>query len=149
MIVVNPNEVHVVTGPRPKRLLRIWLTVAMAALASIACQGTSDAPASPVPTASSSVTPVAAPTTAPSRSTTEARPGSTSRREPSLDQRTPFVPLDNPALLTASDAVYLEDDDLVLGLVWEGEARAYPIRMVTFHHIVNDTIAGRPFLVTY
>ena len=67
----------------------------------------------------------------------------------SYSRRTPFVPLDTPQFLTANEATYLPDDDLVLGLEWEGEARAYPIRMLTFHHIVNDEIAGRPFLVTY
>ena len=64
-------------------------------------------------------------------------------------RRTPFVPLDNPTVLTAPEASYLEDDDLVLGLLGNGTARAYPIRMLTFHHIVNDTVDGRPFLVTY
>jgi hypothetical protein len=59
------------------------------------------------------------------------------------------VPLDNPALLDMQDASYLGDDELVLGLYWEGEARAYPIRMITFHHIVNDAIGAKPFLVTY
>ena len=59
------------------------------------------------------------------------------------------MPLDNPAFLTAEEASYLADDDLVLGLEWQGAARAYPIRMVTFHHIVNDTVEGTPLLITY
>ena len=64
-------------------------------------------------------------------------------------RRTPFVPLDNPVFLSGKDANYLRDDDLVLGLEWENVAHAYPVRMLKFHHIVNDTIAGRPFLITY
>ena len=64
-------------------------------------------------------------------------------------RRTPFVPLDNPAALTVQEATYLGDDELVLGLELQGEARAYPIRMVRFHHIVNDTVAGRLFLIIY
>ena len=59
------------------------------------------------------------------------------------------MPLDQPAFLTAGEAGYLLDEDLVLGLEWLGEARAYPIRMITYHHIVNDSIAGRPWVVTY
>ena len=59
------------------------------------------------------------------------------------------MPLDSPALLSAGDATYLTDEDLVLGLEWGEETHAYPVRMVRFHHIVNDTIAGRPFLITY
>ena len=43
----------------------------------------------------------------------------------------------------------MADEDLVLGLEWAGEARAYPINMIWFHHIVNDTVAGRPILITY
>ena len=59
------------------------------------------------------------------------------------------MPLDNPSFLNVQEASHLRDSDLVLGLEWEGEARAYPISMVYFHHIVNDTIAGKPFLITY
>ena len=67
----------------------------------------------------------------------------------SFSRRTPFVPLDRPALLTAVEATYLADEDLVLGLEWEDEYRAYPIRMIWFHHIVNDVVANQPLLVTY
>jgi hypothetical protein len=59
------------------------------------------------------------------------------------------VPLDNPVFLTVEEASYLADDDLVLGLEWQGAARAYPIAMVTFHHVVNDIIGGTPLLITY
>lgn len=57
-----------------------------------------------------------------------------------FNRRTPFVPLDNPAFLAAEQATYLPGDDLVLGLVWDDERRAYPIRMLRFHHIVNDSV---------
>lgn len=67
----------------------------------------------------------------------------------SYARRTPFVPLDNPKVLKAQEATHLADDELILGLEWKGEARAYPVRMLRYHHIVNDTLAGRPFLVTY
>ena len=68
---------------------------------------------------------------------------------PTYSRRTPFVPLDQPAFLTATESDHLPDEDLVLGLEWMGEARAYPIRMLTYHHIVNDNVAGRALLVTY
>ena len=64
-------------------------------------------------------------------------------------RRSPFVSLDNPEFVTAAQASYLHDDELVLGLYAEGEARAYPVSMVFYHHIVNDLVAGRPVLVTY
>ena len=59
------------------------------------------------------------------------------------------MPLDQPVFLTVGESGYLPDEDLVLGLEWMGEARAYPIRMITDHHIVNDIVAGRPLLATY
>ena len=60
-----------------------------------------------------------------------------------------FVPLDNPSFLAALEAGYLGDEELVLGVEWAGEIRAYPVRMLRFHHIVNDTVEGEPLLVTY
>jgi hypothetical protein len=65
------------------------------------------------------------------------------------NRRSPFVPLDNPEFLIAADALFLGDDNLVMGLNIEGQARAYPIGMVYYHHVVNDNVGGRPMLVTY
>ena len=72
-----------------------------------------------------------------------------STRVSKIRRTTPFVPLDNPIMISASNAEYLSDEDIILGLNLAGQARAYPIRMVQYHHIVNDTVAGRPVLVTY
>lgn len=60
-----------------------------------------------------------------------------------------FVPLDNPDFIAADEAGFLDAEDLVLGLTIAGESRAYPTSMMTYHHIVNDTIGGRPILVTF
>ncbi len=60
-----------------------------------------------------------------------------------------FVPLDNPVFIAADEADFLDADDLVLGLTIDGESRAYPTSMMTYHHIVNDTFGGRPILVTF
>ncbi len=60
-----------------------------------------------------------------------------------------FVPLDDPSFIPASRAAFLGDDELVLGYDQDGEARAYPVSMMFWHHIVNDTVQGRPFLATY
>jgi hypothetical protein len=38
---------------------------------------------------------------------------------------------------------------LVVGVAENGEARAYPIEIIGYHHQVQDTIAGRPIIVTY
>ena len=60
-----------------------------------------------------------------------------------------FVPLDNPVFIAADEAGFLDAGDLVLGLTIGGESRAYPVSMMTYHHIVNDTFGGRPILVTF
>ena len=57
--------------------------------------------------------------------------------------------MDDPAFIPASTAAYLADDELVLGYEQDGEARAYPVSMMFWHHIVNDAVGGRPLLATY
>lgn len=60
-----------------------------------------------------------------------------------------FIVLDNPEVVSAAKATWLSADELVLGVAWNGEARAYPISQMAYHHIANDEIGGKPFLVTY
>ena len=60
-----------------------------------------------------------------------------------------FVPLDNPVVLAADEADFLGDDELVLGVEWSGEVRAYPVRMLRYLHVVNDSVGDSPLLVTY
>jgi hypothetical protein len=40
-------------------------------------------------------------------------------------------------------------DKLVIGVDLQGEARAYPVEVIGYHHQVKDTIAGQPIMVTY
>jgi len=60
-----------------------------------------------------------------------------------------------PALLTpvfvpVSEATsFLKEQDRVLGLAQGSEAKAYPIKILNWHEIVNDTIGGKPVVVTY
>lgn len=51
--------------------------------------------------------------------------------------------------LTSSDANYVNDDDLVLGVVINGEAKAYPHNMGWWHEIVNDVVGGQPIVVSF
>ena len=60
-----------------------------------------------------------------------------------------FVALDFPAVLDPEDAAYFSDDELVLGLVLNGEARAHPLRMTRYHHVINDTLDDRQVVITY
>ncbi len=41
------------------------------------------------------------------------------------------------------------DDSIVLGVVRNGEARAYPVAILDWHELVNDTLGGEAILVTY
>jgi Protein of unknown function (DUF3179) len=59
-----------------------------------------------------------------------------------------FHPYDSPAFGSA-DAVKVDPDDKVLAVKLGSEARAYPIRTMGYHHIVNDTVGGVPIAVTY
>ena len=58
-----------------------------------------------------------------------------------------------PALLAphfaAAEKADLKADDQVIGVVIEGEAHAYPVKILTWHEAVNDEIQGQPILVTF
>ena len=59
-------------------------------------------------------------------------------------------PIDRPAFESVQDARrWLEPQDPVLIVEVDGDARAYPLAILTYHEIVNDVVAGRPLLVTY
>ncbi len=47
------------------------------------------------------------------------------------------------------DAGFLTDQDRISGLVESGEAKAYPIKILNWHEIVNDTLADKSVVVTY
>ena len=56
--------------------------------------------------------------------------------------------IDEPLFVEPSRAG-LSDTDRVLGLALGAVARAYPVRILNWHEIVNDRIAGQPVAVTY
>ena len=58
-------------------------------------------------------------------------------------------PLRNPAMLAAEDAGYLEDDHIVFGLSVNGDARAYPKRILAWHEMFVDTVGGVPVAGVY
>ena len=57
--------------------------------------------------------------------------------------------LTDPAMVLASEVEYLADEDRVVGVVREGEARAYPLRILVWHEIANDVVGETPVVVTY
>ena len=59
-------------------------------------------------------------------------------------------PIDEPVFESVEDAAeWLEDDSPVMVLRGETETRMYPLAIMTWHEIVNDTIDGKPVVVTY
>ncbi|MCF6231922.1 MAG: DUF3179 domain-containing protein [Rhodobacteraceae bacterium] len=57
--------------------------------------------------------------------------------------------LDNPRMIKAPKASYLKGDDLVFGVRINGDARAYPLRIMGWHEMFNDTIGGVPVALAY
>jgi hypothetical protein len=57
--------------------------------------------------------------------------------------------LDNPHMIPASAAAYMAGDDLVFGVEIAGDARAYPLRIMGWHEMLNDTIGGVPVALAY
>jgi hypothetical protein len=57
--------------------------------------------------------------------------------------------IDRPAFVPVNEETSLLARDPVIGLVVEGDARAYPLRILMWHEIVNDVVGGIPVLVTY
>jgi hypothetical protein len=60
-----------------------------------------------------------------------------------------FLPADDPRTVPAGEAGFLREDDEVFGVVVGDRARAYPIPMLAWHHVVNDVIGSTPVGVTY
>jgi Protein of unknown function (DUF3179) len=60
-----------------------------------------------------------------------------------------FVPLDQPATLRSGNFGEIEENEIVMGVVVEGRAKAYPTSILAFHHIIQHQVGGRPLLITF
>jgi len=58
-------------------------------------------------------------------------------------------PLVKPKMIRAREARYLADHNIVFGVAIDGDVRAYPKRILAWHEMVRDTIAGRPLNGVY
>jgi hypothetical protein len=59
-----------------------------------------------------------------------------------------FHPIDGPRFL-AQSASKLDSKEMILAVSFAGDARAYPISQMAYHHILNDVVGGVPIAVTY
>ena len=57
--------------------------------------------------------------------------------------------IDNPKFAPVSESQFVPDTTFVIGLDINGEKRAYPLFIMVWHEIVNDSVGGVPVAVTY
>ena len=58
-------------------------------------------------------------------------------------------PLRNPKMISSSEATYLNDSDVVFGIEVNGDARAYPKRILAWHEMFVDTVGDIPVAGVY
>jgi hypothetical protein len=57
--------------------------------------------------------------------------------------------LDHAKQIPANEGDYLDPDDPVFGISIHGDSRAYPLRIIDWHEMANDTIGGVPVSIAY
>lgn len=58
--------------------------------------------------------------------------------------------IDSPKFVSVEEADrWIEDNELVLAIIYKEVERVYPLQIMVWHEIVNDKIAGDPILITY
>ena len=60
-----------------------------------------------------------------------------------------FAPISTVTYAHANEANFLADSDMVMAIEVNGEAVAYPVRQMAYHHVVNDFVGGKPITATY
>jgi hypothetical protein len=59
-----------------------------------------------------------------------------------------FLPVKN-LILAGSELNEVPGERMVIGFEFNGEAKAYPIEFIAYHHQIRDTIGGKPVMITY
>lgn len=57
--------------------------------------------------------------------------------------------IDRPEFVSLEEATFMQDGDIVIGVQHNGITKAYPLKILVWHEIVNDEIGGLPVAVTY
>jgi hypothetical protein len=57
--------------------------------------------------------------------------------------------IDRPVFIAAGEADFLHDDDSVLGIDRNGVRKAYPVRILDYHEIINDRFGHESLVVSY
>ena len=61
----------------------------------------------------------------------------------------PFKSIDNPVMIKANEALFMEDADYVLAFTEQGQSRAYPLKIAWFHHVINDKMTDAKGVDTF
>ena len=57
--------------------------------------------------------------------------------------------IDNPKFVSVHDVTFMDDSDRVLGITINETSKAYPIKILNWHEIVNDSIDDVFYSITY
>lgn len=60
-----------------------------------------------------------------------------------------FSPLPDPRFVHAHEVDFLEDSDMVLAVTVGRDSAAYPVRLLAYHHLVEDIVGNVPLVATY
>lgn len=60
-----------------------------------------------------------------------------------------FNPLGNAKFAKVAEADFVADDEMVLAVEINGDAVAFPVRQMAYHHIAQDVVGGVPITATY
>lgn len=60
-----------------------------------------------------------------------------------------FAPMGHTAFVPAAEAGWVADGDPVLAVTLNGDSAAFPVRQISYHHVVEDTVGGVPVVATY
>ena len=67
-----------------------------------------------------------------------------------IDRGIPALAENNIKFVTVEKAdKWIEDNELVLAIIYKNITRVYPLQILVWHEIANDVIAGDPILITY
>ena len=57
--------------------------------------------------------------------------------------------IDDPEFAPADTARFMRDTDTVFGVSIGGERRAYPVKVLSWHELLNDTVGGQPITLSF
>jgi len=60
-----------------------------------------------------------------------------------------FAPLPGAEYVPAAQVDFVAPRDMVLAVNRNGDAAAYPVRQIAYHHVVQDVVGGVPIVVTF